>query len=57
MITELRSNKIQADSESSFILKLIKRKIEISVSKHASELTAIIGYYDCAGNPTDKKHK
>lgn len=27
----------------------------VSVHKQTSELIAIVGYYDCEGNPTDKK--
>ncbi|MCK4433369.1 MAG: hypothetical protein KAV48_05485, partial [Methanomicrobia archaeon] len=35
-------------------IETIKRRVEISVNKHASEIIAIVGHYDCAGNPVDR---
>lgn len=54
MITEPGSNKILAEHKDSHVLESIKRRVEISVNKHASELIAIVGHYDCAGNPVEK---
>ncbi len=31
--------------------EIIKRKVDISVSAHKSKGIAIVGHYDCAGNP------
>jgi hypothetical protein len=28
----------------------------VSVQKHNSRITAVVGHYDCAGNPGDKSH-
>uniref|UniRef100_A0A7V5XGK0 Uncharacterized protein n=1 Tax=Thermodesulfobacterium geofontis TaxID=1295609 RepID=A0A7V5XGK0_9BACT len=55
MITELVPNKILAEGKDDTLLKSIKRRIEISVNKHASKLIAIVGHYDCAGNPVEKE--
>ncbi len=32
----------------------IRRRVEMSVDKHDSKLIAIVGHYDCAGNPVGK---
>ncbi len=38
-------------------LDSIKRKIDISINAHKSELIVISGHYDCAGNPvSDQEH-
>jgi hypothetical protein len=35
---------------------LAKHSASISVEKHNSRIVAIVGHYDCAGNPGDKSH-
>jgi hypothetical protein len=45
------SNKLR-DVESS----LAKQSAYISVEKHNSQIVAIVGHYDCAGNPGDKNY-
>lgn len=45
------SNKLR-DVESS----LAKHSANISVEKHNSQIVAIVGHYDCAGNPGDKNY-
>jgi hypothetical protein len=45
------SNKLR-DVESS----LAKHSAYISVEKHNSQIVAIVGHYDCAGNPGDKNY-
>ena len=54
MITEPAPNKMLSKSDENSITKSIKRRIEISVNKHASKLVAIVGHYDCAGNPVEE---
>jgi carbonic anhydrase len=54
MITEPGPNKILAESKDDSVIETIKRRVEISVNKHASEIIAIVGHYDCAGNPVDR---
>jgi len=53
VITEPSPNKILAEDKDSPVLDSIKRRVEISVNDHASELIAIAGHYDCAGNPVE----
>ena len=54
MITEPGINKILARNNNSTI-DLIKKYLKISLSVHESKLIALVGHYDCAGNPTKKK--
>src|SRR5829696_466725 len=35
---------------------LAKHSTSISVEKHNSRIIAVVGHYDCAGNPGDKSH-
>ncbi|MEE9558393.1 MAG: carbonic anhydrase [Candidatus Brocadiales bacterium] len=35
--------------------KHIQSEVAISVEKHASNVVAIVGHYDCAGNPVSKE--
>ena len=35
---------------------LAKHSASISVEKHNSQIVAVVGHYDCAGNPGDKSH-
>jgi len=54
MITEPGPNKILAENTNSTLTNSIKQRVEISVNKHRSNIIAIIGHHDCAGNPSDK---
>ncbi|WP_085521112.1 carbonic anhydrase [Tuberibacillus sp. Marseille-P3662] len=55
-ITEAGPNKVllEANSEQ---LDTVKAKIEVSLNAHGSELIALIGHADCAGNPISKDKK
>jgi hypothetical protein len=53
MITEPGPNKILAENNQIDLIKSLKKRVEISVGKHASSQIAIIGHFDCAGNPVD----
>ncbi|HWR64368.1 MAG TPA: carbonic anhydrase [Candidatus Thermoplasmatota archaeon] len=55
MITEPGPNKILAENNQTDLLQSLKKRVEISVLKHASTQIAIIGHFDCAGNPVDKE--
>lgn len=54
MITEPGPNKILADNTPPSLIESLHRRVEISVVKHRSLCIAVIGHYDCAGNPVDK---
>lgn len=51
-ITEPGPDRILAIRSPSMI-NSIKRRVLVSVKKHGSKVVAIIGHYDCAGNPVD----
>lgn len=53
MITEPGPNKILSDGTDLKLIESIFSRIKISVDKHGSKHIAIIGHYDCAGNPAD----
>jgi len=50
-ITEAGPNLILANPEESERAKAIFEKLSISVEKHQSLGIAVVGHYDCAGNP------
>lgn len=50
-ITEPGPNKILAENKDA---ESIRRRVLISVNRHGSKHIAIVGHYDCAGNPVEK---
>ena len=48
MITEPGPNKILAEAKDASIIEYLKKKVEISVRKHNSQIIAIVAHYDCA---------
>ncbi len=56
-ITEPGPNKIIAENKDVQTILSIRKRVEISVEKHGSRIIAIVGHFDCVGNPVDKaKH-
>lgn len=55
MITEPGPERLLAEGKDQTAIESIQKKVEISVTRHNSELAAIVGHHDCAGNPVDKK--
>jgi len=37
-------------------IALIRRAVSISIERHGSQIIALVGHYDCAGNPGDREH-
>ena len=52
VVTEPGPNGILANNEDAQTIESIERRVRISVEKHASVGIAVVGHYDCAGNPT-----
>ena len=50
-ITEAGPCKILADNKNKSVLDSIHSRIGVSLEKHQSNLIAISGHHDCAGNP------
>jgi hypothetical protein len=38
------------------IVALIRRAVSISIERHGSQIIALVGHYDCAGNAGDREH-
>ena len=53
MVTEAGPNRILADNKDKDAIGSIKKRVKLSIDKHQSKLVAIVGHYDCAGNPVD----
>jgi len=53
MITEPGVDAVLAENDDTRTIESIKRKVRISTEKHGSRLIAVVGHYDCAGNPVD----
>jgi carbonic anhydrase len=56
-ITEPGPNKILAENSPVVKIESIRQRIEISLNKHKSNLIAVSGHYDCAGNPTTMENQ
>jgi carbonic anhydrase len=54
-ITEPGPNRILAEADDSEMVQSILRRVHISVEKHASLGIAVVGHYDCAGNPAPEE--
>jgi carbonic anhydrase len=55
MITNAGPIKILAENKNDCLLESIKERLSISVEKHGSSVIAVVGHYDCAGNPSSKQ--
>ncbi len=54
-ITEPGPNLILAKQTDSYLVESILTRLKISVEKHKSVGVAVVGHYDCAGNPAKKE--
>ena len=54
VVSEPGPNRILADGTDLQQLESIWARVEISITKHDSRGIAVIGHYDCAGNPVDE---
>jgi hypothetical protein len=54
MITEPGPNKILSHGKETAVIEFLKKKVEVSVEKHGSQIIAVAAHYDCAGNPEDE---
>jgi len=56
-ITAPGPNGILARREDETALASILRCLDVSIHKHHTVGIAVVGHYDCAGNPGDKAHQ
>jgi uncharacterized protein YlxP (DUF503 family) len=54
-ITEAGPNGILSNQTVQTVVASILNRIDISIDKHNSQGIAIVGHFDCAGNPGDRK--
>jgi hypothetical protein len=54
MITDAGPNRILSSMVDTAEYNLIRSKVELSLNKHGSRLIAVVGHYDCGGNPADE---
>ncbi len=57
LITEPGVNRILAEQQDVNLIESILTRLSISVEKHNSIGAAVVGHYDCAGNPTSKEEQ
>jgi hypothetical protein len=50
------SSKDGGQQRSEDIIASIRNAVSISIEKHGSNVIAVVGHHDCAGNPGDKEH-
>ena len=55
MITEAGPVCPLSKSRKNNITQSIRKRVELSVLKHRSQLIALVAHYDCAGNPVGKE--
>jgi len=56
-ITEPGPNGILNRRDDPAVVDSILRRVDVSVGHHGSTGIAVVGHYDCAGNPGDKDHQ
>ncbi|MBD3271157.1 MAG: hypothetical protein GF384_01300 [Elusimicrobia bacterium] len=54
VITEPGPCKILSEKTDKTLVNIIVKRIDVSIQKHKSKLIAILGHFDCAGNPATK---
>jgi carbonic anhydrase len=57
LVTEAGPNLILAQAKDKGLVESILNRVRISVEEHGSQLVAIAGHYDCAGNPAAKQQQ
>ena len=54
MVTEPGPIKILAEFRDIPLIANLKKRVEISIIYHLSKVVAVVGHFDCAGNPVGK---
>ncbi|AEB74861.1 carbonic anhydrase [Clostridium botulinum] len=55
MVTEAGPDKILAEGTNEFLIESIKNRVKLSIDSHRAKAIAVVGHFDCAGNPVDKE--
>lgn len=57
VVSEAGPNRILAEGIDTTVVDSIEKRVTISVVNHRSVGIAIVGHYDCAGNPTPENRQ
>ena len=53
-VTEPGPNRILSEQANETLVQSILNRVDISVNHHGARQIAVVGHYDCAGNPADR---
>jgi len=56
MVTFPGVDGVISNRENSNKMAIIRNAVSISIEKHLSGIIAIVGHFDCAGNPGNREH-
>ena len=56
MVTFPGVDGVISNGENSDEITFIRRAVSISIEKHGSRIIAVVGHFDCAGNPGNREH-
>jgi hypothetical protein len=56
MVTFPGADGLFSYEQNSTEIALIRRAVSVSIERHGSQIVAIVGHHDCAGNPGDREH-
>jgi hypothetical protein len=56
MVTLPGVDGVISNRENSDEIALIRNAVSISIEKHRSRIIAVVGHFDCAGNPGNREH-
>ena len=56
MVTFPGADGVISNGENSDEIAFIRKAVSISIEKHHSRIIAVVGHFDCAGNPGNREH-
>jgi hypothetical protein len=56
MVTFPGADGLFSYEQNSTEIALIRRAVSVSIERHGSQIVALVGHHDCAGNPGDVGH-
>jgi hypothetical protein len=56
MVTFPGADGIFSSEDHSEAIAPIRRAVSVSIEKHGCQIIAVVGHYDCAGNPGDREY-
>ena len=54
IISEPGPNRLLAAAHDRHLFQSVVAKIRVSIDRHGSHIVAVVGHYDCAGNPVEQ---